>query len=117
MSSKAPKTVEAYPEDWLVQLMGRENLSKGIKADNVPYITLQNHARICYGSRGRPVTPLEQAEHDLHEKLKAKVPILQLQRQLKFVEQLEEEQKNCQFRGSNDNLISDLRNWDDKGVC
>ena len=117
MPSKAPKTVEADPEDWLVQLMGRENLFKGIKADNVPYITLQNHARICYRSRGRPITPLEQAEHDLHEKLKAKMPIFQLQRQLTVVEQLEEEQKNSKLGGLNNNLISDFRNWDDKEVC
>ena len=117
MPSKAPIIVEANPEGWLVQFMERENLFRGIKADNVPYVTLQIYARICYGSRGCPVTPLEQAERDLHEKLKTKVPILQLQRQLAFVEQLIEEQKYGKFRGSDDDLTSDSKNWDDKGVC
>lgn len=101
MPSKAPTTVEGDAEPWLVALMAdqhRQNLFKGIKSDNVPYVALQAWARQTYGSRGRPVTPLEQAEHDLYGKIKAKVPILQLQRQLAFVEQIEEEQKNGKLR-------------------
>ena len=113
MPSKGPTIVEANPEDFLVQFMERENLFRGIKADNVPYVALQIYARICYGSRSCPVTPLEQAEHDLHEKLKAKAPILQLQRQLAFVEQLIE-QKYGKLRGSDANLTSDSKNWDEK---
>lgn len=120
MSSKAPTTVEGDAEPWLVALMAdqiRQNIFKVIKGDNVPYVTLQAWARQTYGSRGRPVTPLEQAEHDLYEKIKAKASILQLQKQLAFVEQFEEEQKNGKLRESNNNIISDLRNWDDKGVA